>query len=242
MMPFDLVAEVSLLARPGPGQFERKLQHPVDADARHHGLLDHDSRSVPSYMRPPMLEYSPSVFSRTIIMSMSPALQAGQRRADAGHQARRAQVDVLVELAAELEQRTPQRHVVGNLVRPADGAEVDRVVAADAAPSSRPASSGRAARSSPSRRSRSGRTAAAMPKRLAAASSTRKPSGMTSLPMPSPAITAMRCFLLMLCSSGLRPHDEINPCGCSFHCAALAGRTTSATPPTSAPCPAAWAA
>jgi hypothetical protein len=30
------------------------------------------SRSPPSYMRPPMLEYSPSVFSRTISISMSP--------------------------------------------------------------------------------------------------------------------------------------------------------------------------
>ena len=30
------------------------------------------SRSVPSYMRPPTAEYSPSVFSRTISMSISP--------------------------------------------------------------------------------------------------------------------------------------------------------------------------
>ena len=33
------------------------------------------SRSVPSNRRPPALEYSPSVFSRTIIMSMSPAFR-----------------------------------------------------------------------------------------------------------------------------------------------------------------------
>ena len=30
------------------------------------------SRSVPGYIRPPMLEYSPSVFSRTMYMSISP--------------------------------------------------------------------------------------------------------------------------------------------------------------------------
>src|SRR6218665_3171673 len=35
-----------------------------------------------------------------------------------------------------------------------------------------------------------------MPNRRAAASSTRRPSGMTSLPMPSPAMTAMRWLLI----------------------------------------------
>ena len=32
----------------------------------HHGFLNRDSAPVPVYMRPPALEYSPSVFSRTI--------------------------------------------------------------------------------------------------------------------------------------------------------------------------------
>src|SRR5690606_38796175 len=36
-----------------------------------------------------------------------------------------------------------------------------------------------------------------MPKRRAAASSTRTPSGTTSLPMPSPGMTAILCVLLM---------------------------------------------
>jgi hypothetical protein len=56
-------------------------------------------------------------------------LAPGQRAGDAGHQAHRAEVHVLVELAAELEQRPPQRDVIGNLFRPADGAEEDGVVA-----------------------------------------------------------------------------------------------------------------
>jgi len=34
-----------------------------------------NSRSVPGYITPPTAEYSPSVFSRTIIMSMSPGLR-----------------------------------------------------------------------------------------------------------------------------------------------------------------------
>jgi hypothetical protein len=58
-------------------------------------------------------------------------LAVRQRARHAGHQAHRAQVHVLVELAAELEQRTPQRNVVGHGGRPADGAEEDRFVAAD---------------------------------------------------------------------------------------------------------------
>src|SRR3989338_7923352 len=46
---------------------------------------------------------------------------------DAGHQARGPQVDVLVELAAKQQQRSPQGHMVGNLVRPADRAEINRI-------------------------------------------------------------------------------------------------------------------
>jgi hypothetical protein len=43
-------------------------------------------------------------------------LAAGERDGHAGHQPHRAQVDVLVELAAEQQQRAPQRDVVGHLV------------------------------------------------------------------------------------------------------------------------------
>ncbi len=35
----------------------------------------------------------------------------------------------MIELAAELQQRPPQRNVVGNGIRPADGAEVDSIEA-----------------------------------------------------------------------------------------------------------------
>ena len=85
------------------------------------------SRSVPSNIRPPTLEYSPSVFSRTTQKSMSP----GSRPAsglDAGHQPDRAQVDVLVELAPERQQAPTA--TCGRARRGADGAEEDRVEAA----------------------------------------------------------------------------------------------------------------
>ncbi|OIQ66561.1 hypothetical protein GALL_518650 [mine drainage metagenome] len=42
------------------------------------------SRSVPANMCPPMLEYSPSVFSRTISMSISPGAYALPSRLTSG--------------------------------------------------------------------------------------------------------------------------------------------------------------
>src|SRR5262249_18958782 len=60
-------------------------------------------------------------------------LAAGERTGDAGHQAHRAQVDVLIELTAPQHQRTPQRHMIRHLRRPADRAEEDRVIGADPA-------------------------------------------------------------------------------------------------------------
>src|SRR3546814_3439654 len=46
--------------------------------------------------------------------------------------AHRAQIDVLIELAAKTEQRTPQRHMVGYGIGPANGAKVNGLVPADA--------------------------------------------------------------------------------------------------------------
>ncbi|MNT02829.1 hypothetical protein D3C72_1373390 [compost metagenome] len=42
------------------------------------------SRGVPWYMRPPMLEYSPSVFSRTMYMSISPGARGVPSRRTTG--------------------------------------------------------------------------------------------------------------------------------------------------------------
>jgi len=58
-------------------------------------------------------------------------LAVGERARHARHQPYRPQVDVLVEFAAEQQQRPPQRDVVGHRRRPAHRAVVDRVVAAD---------------------------------------------------------------------------------------------------------------
>jgi hypothetical protein len=61
-----------VLLRPRLRELEGELQDPVDADRDITVSWTTISRSVSGYIRPPMLEYSPSVFSRTIIMSMSP--------------------------------------------------------------------------------------------------------------------------------------------------------------------------
>ena len=71
-MPFDFVAEVRCFfgrdCASSKAYFSTRSMPTRDITVS----CTTTSRSLPSNMRPPMLEYSPSVFSRTIIMSMSP--------------------------------------------------------------------------------------------------------------------------------------------------------------------------
>ena len=57
-------------------------------------------------------------------------LAVGERRLEALEQAHGAQVDVLLEAAADRDQQAPQRDVVGH-AGPADGAQIDGVVLGD---------------------------------------------------------------------------------------------------------------
>jgi hypothetical protein len=110
-------------------QFEREFQDPVDAMAAHHGLLDHDlALGVGKHPAADARILAFGVFAHDVKVDVA-GLAIGQRTLDAGHQPHRAQVHVLVERPAKLQQRPPQRHMVGNLRRPAHGAEVNRVVA-----------------------------------------------------------------------------------------------------------------
>src|SRR6266508_829243 len=116
-IPFDLVAEVRcffgrLLASSNAYLSMRSVPARVKVLC-----CTTVSRSVPSKMRPPIDEYSPSVFSRTTQKSMSPCL-------------RRARVDVQVEAAAHRDEQLPQRHVIGHAGKTA-GAEEHGVVSAD---------------------------------------------------------------------------------------------------------------
>src|SRR5262249_5460542 len=58
-------------------------------------------------------------------------LAVGERAGDPRHQPHRPQIDVLIELAPPSHQRAPEGEVVWDLGGPADGAEEDRVMAAD---------------------------------------------------------------------------------------------------------------
>jgi hypothetical protein len=55
----------------------------------------------------------------------------GQRARDAGHQPHRTKVDVLIELAPEQQQRAPERDVIRDGRRPANGAEENGLVGGD---------------------------------------------------------------------------------------------------------------
>ena len=68
------------------------------------------------------------VFTHHVVVDVA-GLAAGQRAGHTVKQAHRAQVDVLVELTAELEQRSPERDMVGHGGGPADGAEQNGIKA-----------------------------------------------------------------------------------------------------------------
>ena len=74
-MPFDLVADVRCFAgrvRASSNAKRMMRSTPLRENTDSWNTI---SRSVPSYMRPPTDEYSPSVFSRTTTKSMSPGLR-----------------------------------------------------------------------------------------------------------------------------------------------------------------------
>ncbi len=130
-MPFDLVAEVRCFFGRDCASSKANFRTRSMPILRHHRLLHHDLALA-------AFEH-PAADARVLALGVLAhdhhvdvaRRQAGERRAHARHQARRAQVDVEVEVAPELEQRAPERDVIGNLLGPADGAEEDRIVAAD---------------------------------------------------------------------------------------------------------------
>ncbi len=116
---------------PALGQIEGVAQDAVDADAAHHGFL-HDDLALGAgiHLAADRGIFALGVFAHDEEIDIA-GLAAGERRWNARHQAHRPQVDILVELAAELQERAPERDMVRHGFRPADGAEEDRVVAAD---------------------------------------------------------------------------------------------------------------
>ena len=130
-MPFDLVAEVRCFFGVERASSKANFKHAVDAGAAHHRFLHHDfALGAGEHLAADRRILALGVLAHHPEVDVA-GLAAGERAGHAGHQAHGAQVDVLVELAPEQDQRAPQRDVVGQLVGHADGAEVDRVMAAD---------------------------------------------------------------------------------------------------------------
>ncbi len=130
-MPLDLVAEVRCFFGARLRQLEREFQDAVDADPRHHRLLrDEFARGIREHAAADRGIFALGVLAHHPEIDVA-GLAVGQRRRHPRHQPHRAQVDILVELAAKLDQRPPQRNVIGNFRGPADRAEIDRVMLAD---------------------------------------------------------------------------------------------------------------
>ena len=120
-----------MLLGPLGGQLEGKAQDAIDAEPRHHRFL-HDELAVGVGEHPAADRgiFALGVFTNDPEVDVA-WLAADERRSHARHQAHGAQIDVLIELAAEFDERAPERHMVGDLGRPANRAEIDRVMAAD---------------------------------------------------------------------------------------------------------------
>jgi hypothetical protein len=119
--------QVQPLARAAARKLEGKLQETVRASAGKDTFLDHE-------LTVGALEHHTAgrgvlalgVLAHDQIVDL-PWLATRQRTTQAFEEPYRAQIDVLVELAAKLQKRAPQRHVVGHGIGPPHGAEVQRV-------------------------------------------------------------------------------------------------------------------
>ncbi len=120
-----------VLLRRRAGELEGEFQDAVDADAAHHRFLHHDlALGAGEHLAADRRILTLGVLAHHPEVDVA-GLAVGERARHARHQPHRPQIDVLIEFAAEQDQRAPQRDVVGHAVRHADGAEIDGVVLAD---------------------------------------------------------------------------------------------------------------
>jgi hypothetical protein len=75
VMPFDLVAEVKCFFGRRDASSKAYFRMRSTPCRENTACCVTTSRSVPAYMRPPIEEYSPSLFSRTTQKSISPTLR-----------------------------------------------------------------------------------------------------------------------------------------------------------------------
>ena len=178
------------LARARAGQLEGEAHDAGDAGAGEHRDVGRDLLAAgPMHAAADAGIFAFRVLAHDHPVELGPG-DVAQRAGDAGQDAGRADIGVLVERLADREPQAPQRDVVGHVGR-ADGAEVDRVELAQLVGAVRPASSRRASCSSPSPSRNASTSSAKPPSRSAQASSTSSPAAITSGPMPSPPIAAI---------------------------------------------------
>ena len=130
-MPLDLVAEVRCFFGRDCASSNANFRMRSTPIARHHRLLRHEfTVGVREHAAADGGIFALGIFAHHPEIDIA-GLAVGERRRHAGHQPHRAQIDVLVELAPEFYQRAPQGNVIRDFRRPADRAEIDRVVLAD---------------------------------------------------------------------------------------------------------------
>ncbi|MGF6855361.1 hypothetical protein OKW29_004248 [Paraburkholderia sp. CI3] len=126
-MPLRFVATVIFLARAALREIERELQHALAAMPRKHRLLQHElafgafehHAAHRRILALGVLAHDPEVDVA--------GLASRERRGNTRKEPCGPQIHILVELAAKLQQRPPQRDVIGHGVGPADRAEQDRI-------------------------------------------------------------------------------------------------------------------
>ena len=106
-MPLDFVADVRCFFGRRFGQLERVLHDAVHAHAREDGFLEHDfALGARKNLAADGRIFTFGVFAHHVEVDLA-GLAIRERAGDAGHQAHGAQIDVLIELAAEQQQRAP---------------------------------------------------------------------------------------------------------------------------------------
>ena len=121
-----------VLLRPLLRELEGELQHAVDADARHHGLLHHElALGAGEHARRRSRNTRPRCSRARRRSRCRPACGPASGDGTPGISRTGRRLTYWSNSRRNWMQRAPQRDVVRHLRRPADGAEEDRVVRAD---------------------------------------------------------------------------------------------------------------
>ncbi len=101
-----------MLLLPALRQFKGIAQNPIHAPARKDSFLD-DNLAFGSLVKPSadLRIFAFVIFPHDVKIDIF-SQAVGQRRADAGQQAHRTQIDILLKMSANGDQQSPQRHMI----------------------------------------------------------------------------------------------------------------------------------